>query len=204
MKRLTGSSAAEALGILDRNAKLAISGRIDLNRVGAFGHSIGGAAAVSAATDNPKIKAAVNLDGDYSGETAAARPEQAIFYLTTEPPAVAGAPFEKWDEERNEIRRKAIWGNIAARSKTAYRVRAARMFHTNFQDAALLPAVSMPENLRRDRFGAIDGARGVRIATDLVRAFFESELSGKPAADFTNFEKQYPEIKFEIKSAVPR
>jgi dienelactone hydrolase len=185
---------------LNQDSSLKIKNRLDLKNIGAFGHSIGGAAAVSAATNNPKIIAAANLDGDYSGETINAQPGQSILYISTEPPDIAGAPIEKWDEERNEIRRKGIWEKISQKSKAAFRVRTAKMFHSNFQDAAMLPPVSIPENLRANRYGTIEGERGVRLINELVRAFFDSQLRAKPIDDFIKIEKKYSEIRIENKT----
>lgn len=184
---------------LEQDASLPIKGRFDLSRIGTFGHSIGGAAAIRAATNHPKIVAAINLDGDFSGETASAAPTQPILYITTEPPNLSGAPIEKWDEDRSEIRRKGVWERVQANSKNAVRVRAAKMFHTNFQDAALLPADSVPANLRANRFGTIEGARGVRLAADLVRRFFDAQLKNAPFENFLRLERDYPEIKIQTK-----
>lgn len=46
-----------------------LHGMLDCSRVGVYGYSFGGAAAFSAALKNPRIQAAVNLDGwQYGGE----------------------------------------------------------------------------------------------------------------------------------------
>jgi pimeloyl-ACP methyl ester carboxylesterase len=191
---------AGEIGRLNEDTKLKIKGRLDVGKIGTFGHSIGGAAAISAASNNPRITTAINLDGDFSGETANAAPEQAILYLTTEPPNLKGAPVEKWDEDRSETRRKGVWEKINANSARAVRVRLAKMFHINFADVALLPVEAIPENLRNNRFGTIDGARGVQISNELIRAFFDHQLKARAFDDFLKIEKQFPEIKIETKT----
>jgi predicted dienelactone hydrolase len=184
---------------LNNDSSLKIKGRLDLKRIAAFGHSIGGAAAISAAADTLQIITAINLDGDFSGETANAQPTQEILYLTTEPPDINGAPIESWDNDRSETRRKLVWEKINAASQRAFRVRLATMFHTNFQDAATLPPTSIPENLRQNRFGKIEGARGIEIVNDLILNFIEFQFKRRSLDDFLNVEKQYSEIRFEIK-----
>ena len=47
-----------------------LRGRLDLARVGAFGHSLGGAAAAQAAHVDARIDAAVNMDGAMFGTVA--------------------------------------------------------------------------------------------------------------------------------------
>lgn len=179
---------------------LKTKGRMNLNEIGVFGHSIGGAAAVLAATNEPKIKTAVNLDGDYAGESANAAPQQTILYITTEPPGIGDTPIEKWDEsDRSETRRKGVWEKISANSKRAYRVRIAKMYHINFQDAALLPIDSMTENLRKNRFGAIDGKRGIDLINNILIQFFDSQLKSASLDNFAAIEKKYPEIRIETK-----
>jgi predicted dienelactone hydrolase len=184
---------------LNQDSTLKINGRLDITKIGAFGHSIGGAAAIAAAADNPKIAAAVNLDGDFAGETLNANPAQPIMYLTTEPPNLNGAPIEQWDEDRSEMRRKNVWEKIKSRSQSAIRIRAATMFHSNFQDAALLPADSMPEKLRQNRFGKIEGARGVKVSTELALVFFNAHLKAGSAKVFLKIAERYPEIRIESK-----
>lgn len=184
---------------LNTDNSLKIKGRLDVKKISAFGHSIGGAAAISAATDMPQILTAINLDGDFSGETANAQPTQEILYLTTEPPNLNGAPIETWDSDRSETRRKLVWEKINANSQRAFHVRLATMFHTNFQDVAVLPPTSMPENLRQNRFGKIEGTKGIKIVNDLILNFLEFKFQRRSLDDFLNLEKQYSEIRIENK-----
>lgn len=183
---------------LNQDPSLKIEKRMDTSKIGVFGHSLGGAAAILGAANNDKINAAANLDGDFSGDAENASPKQQILYITTQPPSLSDeTPIENWDEERNEIRRKGIWERINAQSAIAFRVRVAKMFHSNFQDAALLPVNSMPENLRSNRYGSIDGERGVKLTTELLSAFFDAQLKSAPINNFLEIEKTYPEIRIE-------
>lgn len=71
------------------------------------------------------------------------------------------------------------------------------MFHSNFQDAALLPVNSIPEKLRSNRYGSIDGERGIKLTTDLLLAFFNTQLKAAPISKFLEIEKTYSEIRIE-------
>ena len=176
------ASAVTELARLDAADGEPYAGHLDLSRVGVFGHSLGGAAAVLAAARVTAIRAAANLDGDYSGPAESARPRVPLLYVTTQPPNREAAPLDAWDDESNERRRARIWQGIAAGSPRALRVRIGGMFHSNFQDDALLPAQAIPPKLRGTRFGSIDGARGIDLSARLLAAFFAATLDG-PAAE---------------------
>ncbi len=170
-------------------------GRLDLTRVGAFGHSVGGAAAVSAGTDDQSIRAVANLDGDYGGSALLGKARQPILYITSEPFYLGGVPIEQWDRDGSELRRARVWESVRAGSTAPTRVRIRGMYHSNFQDAALLPSGSVPDKLSKTRFGPIDGERGLRLSTELVARFFDLHLRSRPISGFLALQSQYPEIR---------
>ena len=171
----------------------AFAGHLDLSRIGAFGHSIGGAAAVLAAARVPAIRAAANLDGDFAGAAAVEQPRVPLLYITSQPPNRPAVPMSAWEDESSEMRRDRIWRNLASRSPDAQRVRIGGLFHSNFQDEALLPASAMPPKLRRARFGSIDGARGLDLTARLLAGFFAQGMAGPPAEDVASTVAQFPE-----------
>lgn len=177
------ASAVAGLPALDVAEGQAFAGHLDLSRIGAFGHSLGGAAAVLAAARVPAIRAAANLDGDHAGAAAVEQPRVPLLYVTSQPPNRPAAPMSDWDDESNEMRRERIWRNLASRSPDAQRVRVGGLFHSNFQDEALLPASAVPATLRASRFGSIDGARGLDLTARLLAGFFAQSLGGPDAED---------------------
>src|SRR5262249_37741438 len=61
----------DELGRLDEDGPGALlAGRLDLARVGVFGHSFGGAVAAEACRADPRIRCAADLDGLIFGEAA--------------------------------------------------------------------------------------------------------------------------------------
>lgn len=98
--------------------------------------------------------------------------------------------------ERSERRRTGEWANISSRPVTARRVRVLGARHLNFTDAALASRLIVGAERRWMRWGRIDGARGLRITADLVRAFFDHTLLGRPAdASLEHPERGYPELR---------
>lgn len=192
------ASAVSELPRLAAATEQALGGHLDLSRIGAFGHSLGGAAAVLASARVPGIRAAANLDGDYGGAAAVEQPRVPLLYVTSQPPNRAAAPKSDWEDESNEMRRDRIWRNLANRSARAQRVRVGGMLHANFQDEALLPASSMPRTLRDSRFGSIDGARGLDLTVRLLAGFFAESLGGPPAADVSATVAEFPESDLQV------
>jgi hypothetical protein len=111
-------------------------------------------------------------------------------------------PNPSWAEqarqgiERSEHRRTGEWSRIASRSAEAARIRLLGAQHLDFTDAALVsPLVDGPQR-RWMRWGSIDGARALRITSDLVRAFFDHTLLGRPADELLlHPESRYPELR---------
>jgi len=196
-------SATGELPALDASAGKAYAGHLDLDRVGVFGHSVGGAAAMLAAARVPRVRAAANLDGDYAGPSATEQPRVPLLYVTSQPPDRPAQPKSDWDTERNEVRRDRIWRHLASRSPRALRVRVGGMFHANFEDSALLPASAMPRKLRENRYGSIDGARGLDLTVRLLAGFFSETLGGAPIDGVQAVVKQFPEADLQVLTRMP-
>jgi dienelactone hydrolase len=184
-----------------------LHGRVDLDRVGAFGHSLGGTTALVLAARDSGVRAAVNLDGDPMGDVLAVRPTQPLLLISSESPTIDEAPpgntaahlaLVRQGLERSETRRTDDWHRIAAGAREATRIRILGARHLNFPDAALGSAWLVTPQERWMRVGPIDGARGLAITAELVRTFFDRTLRG--TADETLLrapERRFPEVRVE-------
>lgn len=176
--------------------------------VGAFGHSLGGTTALVAAATDTLVRAAVNLDGDAMGSVTEVRPRQPLLFVSSGVPTMEEAPpppGPKWTElarqglERSEHRRTGEWSNISSHTSSATRVRLLGARHLNFTDAALVSAIIEGPQRRWMRWGPIAGERGLRITADLVRAFFDHTLLGRPADTLL----VHPELRYAELRLVP-
>ena len=184
-----------------------LHGRVDLDRLGAFGHSLGGTTALVLAARDSGVRAAVNLDGDPMGDVLAVRPTQPLLLVSSESPTIDEAPpgntaahlaLVRQGLERSETRRTDDWRRIAANAREATRIRILGARHLNFPDAALGSAWLVAPKERWMRVGPIDGARGLAITAELVRTFFDRTLRG--AGDDTLLrapERRFPELRLE-------
>lgn len=158
----------------------------DTKRIAAFGHSVGGASSVLAATREPLIKAALNFDGDFAGPSEAARPTSPLLYVTSEP-----GPAGYFGN--SEVRRKRVWQALSVNAIGSRSLRIAHTQHLDFLDVSLLKH-RMSLDKRQHRFGSIEPKRGLDITIALTAAFFDETLNAKKGALDAAL-AQLPEVK---------
>jgi dienelactone hydrolase len=200
----------DAFFVLDEIRKLAGNGffkdRLDLNQVGAFGHSLGGTTSFVLANRDSMVRGAVNIDGDAMGDVREVRPTQPLLLISSQVPRVEdspGMPAERAQLfregiERSEKRRTAEWDSIASRSSSAHRVRIAGTQHLDFTDAALASDRLQSKQQRWMKFGSIEPKRALLVTGELVRSFFD-QLFGRAQKDgqFTTLQQRFPELGIE-------
>lgn len=188
---------------LNAEAASGFAGRLDLARIGAFGHSLGGTTALVLAARDTTVRAALNVDGDAMGIVRDVRPRQPILLLSSESPPVEEFPQAADSQrlalvraglERSEQRRTGEWLRIAEHSIRAERLHVAGARHSDFLDVALVESRIADPKLRWMRVGPIAGERALRITRDVVRAFFDRELRSAPGDLLADPGRAYPEL----------
>ncbi|HEX3049248.1 MAG TPA: hypothetical protein VHP83_01225 [Aggregatilineaceae bacterium] len=190
-RRILEVTTADALAVLDYLTELNTSdplfaGRLDLEKIGMFGHSFGGATTVEAMARDTRIKAGVNLDGSLWSYYPDGVPGALLFVNeegsdVSQPipmPAedeidVAGLTPEQAEELLAEF--NAAY-SAYTHTATAYSVTITGAAHLNFGDSGLLAAV-FPD--MADDLGPIDPAQALRITNDYLLAFFGATLRGE-------------------------
>jgi len=171
---------ADARFALDRVARLnqvrgPMQGAFDMDRVGAFGWSFGGATAVQLAADDPRVKAAVDHDGQLFGdvrERGTSRPVLLMHHGYDDALSVK-------EEERPMLRELLAlvqsWDSTAREASTSdwYEATIPGTDHGNFSDLALFFA--QPE----DR---MDPRLAHRIINRYTLQFFDRYLKGGQAS----------------------
>ena len=158
--------------------------RLDFMRVGAFGHSFGGAASVQVAKDDPRVRAALDLDGSLVPNVVNSVVESGL-----------SKPFLMFDHPHpgeTDYHRDAV---VFRDAKPAYRLTLAGSEHGFSQDWGLLPLI--PTSLKKTALGTIDPARALTITKTYVEAFFGEYLEGRKSPLLNGPSPEYPEITFE-------
>jgi pimeloyl-ACP methyl ester carboxylesterase len=191
------SFTLDQITALDRNDPNGIlTGRLDLQRIGTFGVSLGAMVAAEASHRDPRIKASLMMDAAMPADVVQAGLRQPSMWITR--PA---------SSMRLERQRSGGWSEAAiAQTLSTMRavfnkslpgdghyVQVPGMFHINFTDAPywspLLPLLGL--------VGPINAQRAFDIINAYSLALFDRYLEGRPAALLDGLAKQYPEVLFE-------
>jgi hypothetical protein len=161
------------------------SHRLDLARLGIFGHSFGGATAAEVCQMDARCKAGIDLDGDLFGDvvqTGLARP---FMVIQSHPGPCADASCRSFQSEVQAILRTVPRG-------AGYHLGIAGTDHFNFSDYAVYFSPARLLGL----LGSIDGVRGLQITRAYVRAFFDTYLNQMPSPLLQGPTNTYPEVQF--------
>jgi dienelactone hydrolase len=181
---------ADARFVLDRlqqvNTRGRLAGKLDLQHIGMFGHSVGGAVAAEVMLRDARVDAAANVDGSFR-QTAERRGVRGPFMLITAPRGVG--PSEQ------------AYRAGLGRSQLRLTLRGAE--HYTFSDfvltrATLAPFVpSLPTLRKLLPIGSIDRRRALAIERRYLDAFFRRHLKGTRELLLTRAFAAYPEVSFE-------
>ncbi|MFJ3834974.1 alpha/beta hydrolase family protein [Streptomyces sp. NPDC090054] len=149
---------------------------IDTGRIAMVGHSAGGFSAIPTMLGDPRIKAGVNMDGNFRfpNDVPLDRP----FLMLGKPSHVPGGPDRTWDETWTELTGWKRWLTIDGTE------------HTSFGDMA-----SIGKQLGI-RLQPLDGDRCDTLLRAYVTAFADTHLQGRPAALLDGPSKNHPEVRF--------
>jgi dienelactone hydrolase len=172
-------------------------GQLDTDRVGAFGHSFGGAASVQVCSVDPRVRSALNLDGWTFGDIHHRASNQQIMFLygtnhglrpqdlSSKDPAVrTKAELDVPDEQQIDASLKQYGG---------YRLYVDTASHMDFTDHSLVS----PWRNRTER-GHISPARIQTIVRAYVLAFFDETLrEGSPGLLQSGNPSPFHEVQIE-------
>lgn len=196
-------------------------GKLDLNHIGAAGHSVGGAAAYNLAIHDSRVKAAIDLDGAVymkPGKETIIAPflmlandKNHIQQIKNRKPlyqdlnAVPAEEQEKlisesiygtreaYEEAYNKARQNVI-GLTEVLHESGNLFTIAGSDHMKFTDIGLFIGSNKLRNLIGIG-GQTDPARCLVITEALTRAFFDQHLKGMTEDTLNDLPREYPELK---------
>ncbi|MEU6112978.1 lipase [Streptomyces sp. NPDC047117] len=166
---------------------------LDLQRVGMYGHSGGGATAAEAMRVDRRIDAGINLDGT-------------LQYSSTEflPVAREGLdrPFLLMGKESQTHLNKPSWQSFWNHSTGWKRdLSLQRASHFSYTDAqSFVPALDVhldiPAEIREQYIGTVAPTRSTAAQRAYITAFFDQHLRGRPQHLLDGPSPSYPEVAF--------
>ena len=175
----------EQLNIYDPAGKF--NNRLNLNEVGIFGHSFGGATATQFCHDDKRCKAGIDVDGQPFGTVVKEGLHQPFLFILSDHSKEQGV---------KEILSKihSIYDHLPANDRFWISINGAR--HFNFSDQALLKDSHMTRLF--GAIGPIDEHRGLAITAECIKSFFDVYLKNSPKTVLKKQLSHYPEVQFEL------
>lgn len=180
----------------DRDGTLGVlSGRLDLERVGAFGTSLGGLVVGEAARTDPRLKALLVLDAAVTTRTTEAGLDQPTMWITrpAETMREERARLGGWSEAEIEAHHTSVRTTFAGLRAPGWFIQVPRTSHLDFTDVPLYSPVFGWVGAT----GPMDGSRAHRIVNDYGLAFFDRHLRGRPSPLLDGRSHPYPDVQVE-------
>lgn len=188
------SFVLDRLAALDQDRKYRLHGRLDLQRVGVMGWSMGGAASLQASLVDPRIKAAINDDGWPYGLTGA---EGVVTKGANKPVMVMTGGWPVAPDQRPKDTRAGVhevetaaelhfWSMFRRSTDRWYWLRVANANHGHFSDNPLFepdPTAADPDQIHPRAAHA--------IINHYTLEFFDRHLYGRDKATLLSGEKRY-------------
>ncbi|MFK4069821.1 alpha/beta hydrolase family protein [Streptomyces sp. NPDC029674] len=168
--RLTGPKAAW------RHARM-----IDTERIGAGGHSIGGASALATMTSDRRVRAGMNMDGSFHTRPTGIDGRPFLMLGTEEQHTPGVEDGKNWDETWQGLDGWKRWLTVAGSG------------HFTFTDAPVL----MEQAGVVDPTVPLSGERSERITRAYIGAFYERHLRGTPRPILDGPTPGNPEVTFQ-------
>jgi pimeloyl-ACP methyl ester carboxylesterase len=171
---------------------------VDINKVGALGHSMGGSAALQAAIDDRRVDAAVDMDGSGGVEGLESGAPAPMLFLKSNP--------NYSDEDLAKLHRtRAQWEAMGKsgpkmfpplvpgiESKPVYQFSIRDTGHLSYSDAPFL----FPNTITRFSSHPLAADRTLKVTMEITRGFFDHYLKG--VAWPVPYEKQMPWAEAEF------
>ncbi|MUP45979.1 hypothetical protein E0K83_09515 [Gramella sp. BOM4] len=160
------------------NQKGTFRGKLDLNRIGVFGHSRGGGAAGDALLKSDKIKLGANIDGVQWGDIVDNRFQKPFMFISAD-----------WPDEHEDFNSHAY---VNKSNDVFYKAWIHGSAHSNFMDIPfMIPLKELSQA------GEIDPYLGMQLTTKLVISFFDKHLK-KKNLDINSLASEYDSLELSI------
>lgn len=179
-----------------------LTSKLNISRVGAFGHSYGGFAAAQMCRLDKRCKAGIDIDGAVWGKDAQKPFDRPFMFLLAEKSFelsnFSAEKLEKMHATKADIdkhitsNRESLENLFNNLTNDAYFIFLKKADHMSFTDYNLL----YPAGLEPD---VIAPLKGIEITRKLVVGFFDVYLKNKDRAQFIQMMEQMPEVTEKIK-----
>jgi predicted dienelactone hydrolase len=158
-----------------------LTGRLDLEKLGVYGHSTGGGAAIEFCGRDPRCKAGLGMDAfmkPVSGTIRELGLRQPFLFMFS----------ESWSGGKNWN----LFNELYTNSDDIKVFTILGTSHYDFSDLPMLSPIAVQMGLK----GPLDGERVMKIIGDYSLAFFNQVFHGKSTGLLDGHSENYPEVVF--------
>jgi predicted dienelactone hydrolase len=163
------------------------SQRLDLARLGVFGHSFGGATAAQVCQMDARCKAGIHLDGVLAGTVVQTGLSRPFMVIQRDMGSCSDSECRSFQHAIHAVLRTVPPG-------ASYHISIKGTEHFNFTDYAVHSVSLILRFL--GLLGSINGVRGLQITRAYVCAFFDTYLNKMPSLLLQGPSSIYPEVQF--------
>jgi predicted dienelactone hydrolase len=172
-----------------------LTGKLDLQHIGAFGVSLGGIVVGEVCLLDPRLRACLMLDAPMATDVVKAGLQQPCIWITRD---VASMRFERqraggWSEAEIGAHHSSMRSAYAGLAGSGYLVQVPGAFHSNFTDIPNWTPLASLLHLS----GPIDAQRAHEIVNVYTLAFFDRHLKGQQATLLNGSAASYREARYE-------
>ena len=180
----------DRLTVLNRTPGGVLTGRLDLDRTGMFGLSLGGAVTAEACSLESRIRACLMMDVFKPREVLAEGLRQPSMWINRDEPSMRRQGWNPRDIEETQRGTRELYDELPG---DGYLVQVPGAFRADFSD---LPFFS-PLTRKLGLTGPIQPRRVRRIVDDVSRAFFDRHLKRDSVPLLDNPRARFPELLFQ-------
>jgi predicted dienelactone hydrolase len=179
-QKLVTAWEADTGWVLDKATETAsfakLRDRLDLQKIGMVGHSLGGATAAQFCRDDPRCRAGVDIDGVVFGSVVSQGMNKPFFLLLGDHSGEKGE-----DARRISADLQSLYDHLP--SETRLRTTLAGANHFNFSDNGFLKSRGLQQLLRLLGVMKMDADQQSRLTASYVRTFLDVHMMGASAVE---------------------
>jgi predicted dienelactone hydrolase len=169
-----------------------LTGRLDLQRAGMFGVSLGGAVTAEACHRDARLRACLPMDVYMPADVVRDGLRQPTMWISRDADTMRREGWAQTDIDETQTTMRSVYGSL---SGDGFLVLVPNMFHQNLSDFPYFVASPLDVWLGLD--GPIDARRAHNIINAYSRAFFDRYLKGTTAQPLlAGPATQYPDVLF--------
>jgi dienelactone hydrolase len=191
-------SVIDAISEWDHREGDPFKGRFDLDRLGVFGHSLGGAVAAEACRVDRRLRAGANLDGMLFGQAAVEGTSTPFLFFTEDVSPRSKSPRDSREGRMSmglEMHKTAISRSLNRFGGYSVVIRGAG--HKNYCDSPLYSPLRILTGA-----GPIRPDHAFEIINDYLLGFFEKHLCGREVHLLDALSNRFPDVQVNA-MAVP-